>query len=297
MEKALLEQFSKTISNKKVLEFYNTLALPIIADALDVVSKKIEVINPDCIRIFPIGDYTNGTFIDETGGELEIVIACSNPQLQITNKSFVKEYSEATKKQKPQINIKNTSEDIIKTLYKALVEQFSEQTTLVLFAQGIKILCKEEIGFNMLIRFATYNENDKDFIMSFWNTIKKQSEPVDVYGYAEEIEKKNLITKGNFAIMTRILKSYRKTMLAKKWISANASTRYLVEAIVYNIPAKLLATKDFTTAYTKSMLYLQNCPVNTFKSFNGRPINECNLVKANFNAVRSFLNNLIKLDA
>ncbi len=297
MDKALLEQFSKEISDKEVKEFYAEYALPIISDVLDEVSNKNELINPSTIKVFPIGDYTNGTAIDELGGELEIVIACSNPQLQISNTAYIKEYIKASSKEKTKINIKNTSEDIMKTLYKAFISQFSEKTTLIMYAQGIKILCKEELGFNMLIRFATFNENDDDMVLSFWNTIKKQTEPVSYFMYADELEKKNKETKGNLYHLIRIFKSYRKTMLAKGWFSANTITRYFIEALAYNIPTRILKDTDFEKAYAKSMIYLQNCPLTKFKSFDGKPINKCKLIKVSYNHLKTYLNGLVKLDA
>ena len=295
MDIALLKQFSKPISDKPVKEFYAEYALPIISDVLDTVANKNELINPATIKVMAIGDYTNDTAIDETGGELEVVIACSNPQLQISNTAYVKEYLQASKKEKTQINIKNTSEDIMKALYKAFIEQFSEKTTLIMYAQGIKILCKEEFGFNMLVRFATFNETDDDMILSFWNTIKKQNEPVSYFHYVDSLEKKNKETKGNLNHLIRVLKGYRKTMLAKGWISANTVSRYFVEALAYNVPTKLLKDADFEKAFTKSMIYLQNCPLTKFKSFDDKPINKCKLIKINYNYLRTFLNGLLKL--
>ncbi len=296
MDKTIIEQFKKPISDKKAKEFYSNIALPIICESLDEVSKKIELINENCIKIFAMGEYTNATAIDETGGEVEVVIACSNPQLQISNKALQKEYSEASKKEKSQVNTKNSSDEIMKALFKALQQHFAATTTLICYAQGIKVLCKEEFGFNLLIRFATYNENDDDLILSFWNLIKKQAEPINIFLYADEVDQKNLITKGNYGHMVRILKSLRKTMLTKNWISANVSTRYLVEALVYNIPSKLLIEKDFEKAYAKGILYLQNCPLTEFKSFEGKPINKCQLIKANYGTVKTFINNISRLD-
>lgn len=296
MDKTIIQQLAKPLSDKDVKKFYNEYSLPIIYEVLDEISKTNEMINPETIRIFPLGEYTNGTFIDQTGGELEIVIASSNPQLQLLNKSYQKEYQEANKKEKSAVNIKNTSEDIVKSLYKAFQKQFSEKTTLILYAHGIKILCKEEIGFNMLIRFATFNQEDDNYIMNFWNTIRKENYSVDVYKYAEEVEQKDILTKGNYSHFVRVLKSYRKTMLAKKWISANSYTRYLVEALVYNIPTSLLVEKDFSKAYTKGMLYLLNCPLSSLKSFDGKPINKCKLIGATYNNVKMFLTMLNKLD-
>lgn len=297
MDKSIIEQLAKPVSDESVKDFYHDIALPVIYEALDEVSKTCEIINENNIKIFPIGEYTNETFIDETGGELEIVIACSNPQLTLSNKSFEKEYAKASKKEKQEINIKNTSEDIIKSLYKAFLQQFSSETTLILYAQGIKILCKKEVGFNMLIRFASYSEDDEDLVMHFWNTIKKDSDAVNIYAYSDNISEKNLLTKGNYAHFVRVLKSYRKTMLTKKWISSNKTTRYLVEALAYNIPTKLLVEKDFYKAYTKGMMYLLNAPLNALKSFDGKPINKCPLINANYNTVKTFLNNLARLDA
>ena len=297
MDKLFLEQFAKPIDDAEIQEFYSDYATPILCSALSEVSKKIELINPETIKIFPIGEYTNKTAIDATGGELEIVVASSNPQLQISNKTYQKEYSNASKKEKSQINIKNTSEEIVKALFNALVPEFSEKTSLILYAHGIKILCKEEFGFNMLIRFATFNENDEDMILSFWNTIKKQVEPIDIYSYAEAVEEKDKETKGNYSHLVRVFKGYRKTMLANKWISANGTSRYFVEALIYNIPTKLLTGKNFEEVYTKSMIYLQNCPLTKLKSFDDKPINKCNLIKVTYSAVKTFLNYLTRLDA
>lgn len=296
MDKTIIEQLAKPLSNESVKEFYSDIAVPVVCNALSDVSGQCELINENNIKIFPIGEYTNGTFIDETGGELEIVIACSNPQLILSNKSYEKEYRDASKKTKNEVNTKNTSEDIIKLLYKAFQKQFSEQTTLILYGLGIKILCKQEVGFNLLIRFACYSEDDEDLIMHFWNTLKKDSDSVNIYAYAENVEEKDLITKGNYSHLVRVLKSYRKTMLAKKWVSSNKTTRYLVEALAYNVPNKLLIEKDFYKAYTKSMMYLLNAPLNSFKSFDGKDINKCTLINANYNTVKTFLNYLAKLD-
>ncbi len=295
MDKLLLEQFSKPINDAEVQEFYNDYALPIICSALDTVSKKIELINPETIKIFPMGEYTNKTAIDETGGEIEIVVASSNPQLQISNNTYQKEYNNASKKEKSQVNIKNTSEEIVKALFNALIQEFSAQTSLVLYAYGIKVLCKEELGFNMLIRFATFNEGDEDFVLSFWNTIAKRTEAIKVFEYAELIEEKDNETKGNYSHMVRVLKSCRKTMLANKWISANSTTRYLIEALVYNIPTKLLKGNNFEEVYTKSMIYLQNCPLTKFKSFDGKDINKCQLIRTSYSTLKTFLNYLNRL--
>jgi len=296
MDKAIIEQLAKPLSDEKVQEFYTDIAVPVVCTALEDVASQCEIINENNIRVFPMGEYTNGTFIDESGGELEIVIACSNPQLTLSNKSYEKEYRDASKKTKDSVNTKNTSEDIVKLLYKAFQKQFSEQTTLILYGLGIKILCKQEVGFNLLIRFASYSEDDEDMIMHFWNTIKKDNDSVNIYAYAENVDEKDLITKGNYSHFVRVLKSYRKTMLAKKWISANKTTRYLVEALAYNVPNKLLIEKDFYKAYTKSMMYLLNAPLSSFKSFDDKPINKCALINANYNTIKTFLNYLAKLD-
>lgn len=296
MDKLLLEQFSKPIDDTKAQEFYNDYALPIVCNALSEVSKKIELISPDTIKIFPMGEYANKTAIDETGGEIELVIASSNPQLQLSNNTYQKEYVKASKKEKSQVNIKNTSEEIIKALFNALLPEFSEKTSLVLYAHGIKVLCKEECGFNMLIRFATYNENDDDMLLSFWNTIKKQSETINLFQYSEAVEAKDKKTKGNYSHIVRIFKSFRKTMLANKWISANGTTRYFVEALIYNVPTKLLMGTNIEEVYTKVMMYIQNCPLTKLQSFDNKPINKCNLIKASYSTIKTFINYIPRLD-
>ena len=103
MEETLLEQFAEKKSKEKVQEFYEK-ALSILTSALD--DYKDEDVNTtidyDDTKIFPMGDYTNDTFIDQTG-ELEIVVASSNPQLAIANSTYIKNLKEAKNKKEKKL--------------------------------------------------------------------------------------------------------------------------------------------------------------------------------------------------
>ena len=65
MEKNLLEQFAEKKSKDKVQEFYET-TLSILTSALDDFKNdnKNLTLDYDDTRIFPMGDYTNDTFIE-----------------------------------------------------------------------------------------------------------------------------------------------------------------------------------------------------------------------------------------
>ena len=79
MELALIKQFSELKSKKKATEFYSK-ALNIITAALEELSHEITTITPDNTRVFPIGEFSSDTFIDEVG-EIEVVVATCEPQI------------------------------------------------------------------------------------------------------------------------------------------------------------------------------------------------------------------------
>ena len=218
MEKNLLEQFAEKKSKDKVQEFYET-TLSILTSALD--DFKEENINLtidyDDTRIFPMGDYTNDTFIDQTG-ELEVVIATSNPQISIANSTYIKNLKEAkTKKEKNLISSAGTFDEIILKYAHCLSKYFDETTVILLVNQGIKILCLQEYGFKILIRFATYDEQDKNVVLSLWDPLVKNTKKVNLFLYNEKMEEKDKATGGNYKKLVRIFKNIRIMFYKRKW--------------------------------------------------------------------------------
>ena len=200
MEETLIKEFAELKSKDKVQEFYET-TLSILTSALDDMRAKNSAITLEYenTKIFPMGDYTNDTYIDQTG-ELEIVIATSNPQIRVANSTYIKNLREAkTKKQRESVVNKGTFDEIILNLINCLSQYFNETSILLVVNDGIKILCLEEYGFKILIRFATFSEEDKDAVLSFWNPLQKNIKQVNLFLYNENMTKKDNETKGNYS--------------------------------------------------------------------------------------------------
>lgn len=298
MEKILLQQFAEKKDKTKVQEFYEK-TLDIITRALTELNSKFErdsnVLEECSTRIFPMGDYTNDTFIDQTG-ELEIVIASSNPQLIMANKIFTKSFLEAkTKKQKEKILNEGTYDKIIVDLTKCLLPYFNEKSTLMIVNEGIKVFCLEEYGFKILIRFATYNVDDEDAILHFWEVFLKKSTSVNLFLYNENIEKKDKETKGNYKRLIRIFKNIRKNILINKWATSSSLNKYFIELVCYNIPNSLLQDNDFHLLFCKAVNYLDNCNILDFASFDGRRIETFYFAKINYENILNFTKYLIKI--
>ncbi|MBQ3047697.1 MAG: hypothetical protein IJD48_01635, partial [Clostridia bacterium] len=223
MEETLIREFAELKSKDKVQEFYDK-ALSILTAALDDMreEKTATKLDYDDTRIFPMGDYTNDTFIDQTG-ELEIVIATSNPQIKIANSTYSKSVLDAkTKKQKQALTNKGSIEEIMHNYLMCLANYFDESTILLMTRDGIKVLCLEEYGFKILIRFATFSENDKEAILSFWNPVLHKAKPVNLFMYNENMSKKDEDTNGNYKKIVRIFKNIRKTILINKWTNSSS---------------------------------------------------------------------------
>ena len=291
MEETLIKEFADLKSKDKVQEFYEK-TLSILTSALDDMrnEKSFTSLDYDDTRIFPMGDYTNDTFIDQTG-ELEIVIATSNPQIKIANSTYLKNLREAkTKKQKEAIVNKGTFDEIILNFINTLAQYFDETSILLVVNEGIKVLCLEEYGFKILIRFATFSEEDKDAILSFWNPLQKNIKQVNLFLYNESMSKKDKETNGNYKKLVRILKNIRKTILMNKWTHSTNLNKYFVELIAYNIPNSIMQDEDINIVYKKAINYLENCNVLNFKSFDDKSkVENFDLAKVTFSKIKSFL--------
>ncbi len=298
MDKALIKQFAEKKDKSKVQEFYEK--------TLDILTRALSDLNANCTgsnlvlqeestRIFPIGDYTNDTFIDQTG-ELEIVVASFNPSLVMSNNIFSKNFHQAkSKKQKEKILNAGTFDKIIVDLTNCLLPYFDETTTLIVVNEGIKILCFQEYNFKILIRFATYNQEDENAILSFWECLSKKSSPVDLFLYNENIEKKDAETKGNYKRLIRIFKNIRKNILINKWTTSNSINKYFIELICYNIPNSLMQDNDLNMLFCKAVNYLDNCNILNFVSFDGKPINTFYFAKVSYESILNFTKFLLRI--
>ena len=287
MNNSLIEQFSQLKPKQKAEEFYQVI-VNIISNALADIADKLNL-NAQNIRIFAMGEYTSDTYIDETG-ELEIVIANSDPQMLIANKTYLKQYKEAkTKKQRQILNTKGTSDELIKEFYKSLIDYFSQNSTLILTNNGIKVLCKKEYNFNAFIKIGTFDQLDQEYKISFWNVLTKTEQIIDVFKYHEILDTKDKVSNGNFKKVVRILKNLRKTMLLNKWISSSGINRYFVEMLALNIPDKLLKGQDIFKVYSKAILFLSNCDLQDFKDYDKNLLVNNKLANVDYNKIKKFL--------
>ena len=289
MEPAIIKQFADLKSKKKATNFYEK-ALKIVTKALEEASQEVKTITPETTRVFPIGEFSSDTYIDEVG-EIELVVASCEPQIILANKVFIKNYNETkNKKEKKLISTKGTSHDVIFAIFNKLIPYFDETTMLLVTDAGIKVLCNKEYDFKILIRFGTYDQDDEDCKINIWNPISKNQNLVDIFAYHEAMDKKDKDTNGNYKKIVRILKNTRKNILLNKLAHSNEINKYLVELVAYNIPNSLLKGKDIYEVLVKSMLYLSNCNINKLQDFNGKSIRSFSLARVNFSNIRSFLN-------
>lgn len=297
MEESLLREFAEAKNKEKVQEFYEK-ALSILTTALDEMREVpgITSLDYDDTRIFPMGDYTNDTFIDQTG-ELEIVVATSNPQIKVANSTYIKNFKEAkTKKERALLVNKGTFDEIIFN-YASLLSQYFDETSVILIVnQGIKVLCFEEYGFKLLIRFATYSEDDEDAILSFWDPLQKTTRKINLFLYNENMTKKDNDTMGNYKKLVRIFKNIRKTILMNKWAVSSDLNKYFVELITYNIPSNIMQDNDISLVFKKAINYLDNCNVLNFKSFDNKSsIESFELAKMSYTKTKNFISYLSKV--
>ena len=298
MDNELISGFSVKKDKTQVQEFYN-LALNILTSALDDLysenNSEIIKLSEETTRIFPMGDYTNDTFIDQTG-ELEIVVATSDPQVILNNNNYMKEVSSTKNKKKiKEISRNGTVDILIYKLLEKLVSYFNETTTLFLTNDGIKILCLKEYGFKILIRFATYNIDDVNAILYFWDPLVKTQKATNLFEYNEQIEKKNSETNGNYKKLVRIYKNIRKTILLNKWSMSSELNKYFVELIIFNVPNSLMVGNDIVKIFYKSYNYLINCNILNFVSFDKKRINTFSLAKINFYKINNYIRLVKKL--
>ncbi len=287
MNTSLVEQFAELKPNEKAQEFYDKVS-NIISCALTDIAEELNL-NERNVRVFPVGEYTIDTYIDETG-ELEVVVANSDPQMLIANKTYQKQMQESkTKKERKMLSTKGTTDELINKLFKALLNYFEPETTLILAPEGIKILCKKEYDFNAIVRIGTFDQLDKDVILNFWNIITKQEYTFDVFGYNETLEKKDKKSKGNLKKTIRVLKNLRKTMLINKWITSSQMNRYFVELLAYNVPDQLLKGTNFVEVYTKAMLYLSNCDLQSYVDMQDNLLIRNRLANTDYHKIKRFL--------
>ena len=290
MNKERIEQFAAEVDENSAKENYN-VALNILIAALEGLDGKVSTLTPEESRVFPLGELTNGTFVD-ANDEIEIALVTSNPQMAFTNAAYIRLMKETKKKkEKETISTDNTTHQVIYLLFDELIKLVSETTTVIITNQGIKILSNKELGFKILLRFGTYNAYDANFILSLWNPVLKITQDLDIFKYAENMKKKNEETNGNFNKMVRILKNFRKTIVSNKWLSSSFVNKYLIEMIAYNIPNSLLNGKDIYQIYIKSINFLMHTTLNSFKSFDGGDIKNFPIAGADMYHIKTFLAN------
>lgn len=296
MEETILKQFSEKKNKEKVQDFYEK-TLSILTQTLEELrqTSKNPTLDSDDTRIFPIGDYTNDTFIDQTG-ELEIVVATSNPQIIIANRTYVKNLSQTKKKkEKEYISKKGTFDEIILDFANTLAKHFDETSVIMIVNQGVKVLCLQEYGFKILIRFATYSADDENAVLNIWDPLFKTQTKVNLFFYNEKMEEKDKVTKGNYKKLVRIYKNIRKTILMNKWAYSSDINKYFIELIIYNIPNSIMMDGDINMLFSKSLCYLLNCNPLSFVDFAGNSIESFDLAKVSYSKIRNFLSNVSKI--
>lgn len=286
-------QLSQLKNKEKVQDFY-TKALSFLTASLSelVDTKQVQNFDEKTTKIFPMGEYTNNTFIDETG-ELEIVVASSSPQLVLANSILSKHKN--VKGNDGVLLARGTFADLIPKLAQTMSQYFATGTTFLLIEDGLKIFCAKEFGFKILIRFATYSEADPHAILSFWNPLKNCSEEADLFAYNEQMDTKDFMTKGNYKQIVRIFKNFRKSILMNKWMTAGQMNKYFVELIIFNVPNALLSGKDIERVFYKTLNFLLNCDVGKFVSFDGKPLQTFAFADINYSNIRLYLHCISKL--
>lgn len=297
MNREQIAKFADKNDKKKVQEFYE-ISLGIITHALGDMIKLLGPIchlTPENTRIFPMGDYTNDTFIDQTG-ELEVVVASSDPQLAIANELFAKSYAKAkTKKEREAVSNSGTFDQILTIYPKMLAPYFDETTSIFATQDGVKILCLKEYSFKILVRFATYSELDKSAKLSFWDAVSHKSKEIDLFKYNELMDKKNKKTRGNYKKLVRIFKNIRKTILINKWAMSSDLNKYFVELVAYNIPDNLLMGDDIVAVFYNAVNYLDNVSILSFKDFEGGDIRNFALAKISPAKIHNFIKQILKI--
>lgn len=275
MEKKLLLNLAKEPDNKSIKKAYADF-IDILSSALDDLNQKLKYLSPDKTKIFPIGESTTNTFIDEIGTEIDIMIAINDPQLELSNNALKDAYQQIrrknSKKNKELIAIKtnNTSQEIIVELFKELINYFSSTTRLIITKDGIKIFALQEFGFNYLIRLSTFDKSNEEYNFKIWDAVSYTFQEINLFEYTEKLEEKNLITKGNLFKIIRIFKSLRKSLILNRQISPNLLNKYAVELLCYNIPNDLLEGNDIYVVLSKSINYLNNVPYNFLTNFDDK---------------------------
>lgn len=316
MNKTAIKQFATEKSKNNAETAYSEF-MDLLFSALDDTGNTLTYFTPENTKVSPIGEYANGTFIEEKGGEIEVFVAIADPQVVLSTKNleesirqinqkrvsvekFKNKLKSRKKKKEPvevpfQLNIKNTCQEVTNELFKNLINYFTEMTKLLVCDNGIKIFAIEELGFNFLIRIGTIDYKNDNMITSLWDPINMTLNEVDVLGYFEAMEDKNMLTRGNYFKLVRILKNFRKSMLLARSMSASSFNRYMIELIAYNVPNELLTGPEHEI-FIKACNYLINVNPNKLVTFDNKPINRFYLsYPSSVYYTNRFMNNVRKI--
>lgn len=296
MQKEVIQEFSILKDKSTVQSFYEQMLDFIVMslNRMNANSNEINRLDPEYAKIFPIGEYTNDTYIDDNG-ELEIVIASSDPQLVSLNNSFAKYIKNSKKKEKDNLINDGTFDKIIPTFAEYLASNFSEKTPILLVNEGIKIISKEEFSHKVLIRFATFNENDENCILNFWQCLSQNYVYANLFDYVEKIDQKDNDTNGKYKKIIRIYKNIRKNILINRLAKNSDISKYLVELMMYNIPNSLYDFEDIYEVFVSTLNYLTNANIYNFKDFDGNPIIKFAMAKSSYCDIKHFIDLIIKI--
>ncbi len=291
MQKEIIENFSILKDKQTIQGFYNKILdyLTLSLNEMNSEAKDVDRLDASFTKIFPMGEYTNDTYIDDSG-ELEILVASCDSQLISLNASYSKYYKRAkNKKEKALLSNDGTYDKIIDQLATCIASHFSNETPILIVNEGIKILSKGEFSHKVLIRFATYHENDENCMFTLWNPLEKTQVSLNLFHYIENIDKKDKDTGGNYKKLIRIYKNFRKNLLIKKKAKSSDINKYLVEVVLYNIPNFLLLGDNIYDVFTKSINYLSNADISSFVDFDSRPISKFSLTPVTYSHIKSFI--------
>lgn len=282
MDRNAIISYSNKFKSDGLNEFYKNMS-NIIFDATNKISNKWGrskgiILNVNNIQIFPIGDYSNGTAIDNIS-ELEIVVAINDYSI------FLNLKNKNNKKDEKQ----DFFEELLSNYLYQLKEYFNESTMLILVQEGIKILCYNEYEYKLLIRFCAYDKNEKNPILYFYNTFSKDYYKVDLFNYIEKFEEKDKLTSGNYKKLVRIYKNLRKTILINKYAKSSDFNKYFIELLIYNIPNEIMLDKDIYLVFKKSFLYLTNCKIKKIKSYDNSNLKSFDFSKMSYYKIANFI--------
>ena len=254
IEASKINQMAKNLKQEQLsLELYNGID-EVLEDAISQVCKN-NSISKSTVNFFTAGDHMLNTNIGTTSPLIIFVSLKADKQQILTYKKS----RNMSKKVKHFINTQEvvTDEVLAALLFNSLVEQFDSQTKLFNSKNVILVNLENFLKVKIIIGYNFEGNFEYQYLNNYYSE--------NFLALIEAFDKKEETTK-NFFDLVRVFKSIELEMLHLGITKQKSYDKLnFVENLIYNVPGELIIDENFNNAFLKTLNYLKNAELNTFK--------------------------------